>query len=335
MKRILLMIAALLPCFTIYAQNQFENAGFENWNDNIPTSWSTLAVPASIPFLGNTPLCDVSQSNEAVEGNYSVKLTPKRLPQTLVTLIQQFVQIDSLDKVFIPSLLTNATINITTENITDLMELFQNGTDSIDMGDIDYEGLINKMLGLLSDGLDISNSSLRVSEITGKYKFEKKTEGDGFLLAAALVDNSTGVRTLAGGGMYVPEEFTEGFEEFSIPIAYLKDADELIFFAISLSMDFSAEEAGSLYIDDLKVNYTPYSALNDATQNSDITLYPNPTSGSFRINTTQPTHIRIYDALGVLVKDIPNYNSQTTINLENKGVFFVHIGDKVEKICVE
>ena len=82
MKRNLLLLFAFLLCMGVNAQNLLENAGFENWTEGKPDSWT------SANSAGNATL---EQSTDAHAGTYAVlvkgdKKSNKRLGSKEMTL---------------------------------------------------------------------------------------------------------------------------------------------------------------------------------------------------------------------------------------------------------
>ena len=67
-----------------------------------------------------------------------------------------------------------------------------------------------------------------------------------------------------------------------------------------------------------------------------IGIHPNPAKTNFNIDVDGDTHVRIFDIAGRCVKEIDVVDN-ATINIEdlNKGVYFVEVNDKIEKLIVE
>lgn len=68
-------------------------------------------------------------------------------------------------------------------------------------------------------------------------------------------------------------------------------------------------------------------------------IYPNPATSSINIksNITAATEVNVYDMTGRLVKKVVINDSNATINVEdlNKGIYFININGKVEKLVIE
>jgi len=69
------------------------------------------------------------------------------------------------------------------------------------------------------------------------------------------------------------------------------------------------------------------------TSYSDITTYPNPSSGLIyfkgNINTSVPAKIEVRNSLGKLIFSETNFNMNQTIDLSNatRGIYFIHLSD--------
>jgi hypothetical protein len=82
------------------------------------------------------------------------------------------------------------------------------------------------------------------------------------------------------------------------------------------------------------INYS--SSLEDVETEVATAIYPNPTSGKVRINCENNSHIQIVNPLGQVVKEINNYTSNSLIEIEQKGIYFVRVnGEKATKLVVE
>ena len=129
---------------------------------------------------------------------------------------------------------------------------------------------------------------------------------------------------------------TEGFQQFEFPIMYISDlpANEIVFLALVACEEFQTTNFPELYLDDMMINYS--SSLEDVEKTNLISVYPNPTSGKVRINCENNSHIQIVNPLGQVVKEINNYRSNSLIEIEQKGIYFVRVnGEKATKLVVE
>lgn len=317
MKKLFLVLAVSLMCFTAKAQ-QFANPSFENWTANMPQGWSTLG------FMGFN-LCTMEQSTDAHTGDYSVKIAPKMLDATIAAMMQ-------MESVAFPGFLTNGNFNIEV-----LMQLFMGGDTEIT--EEDYMYLLTNMI---TGGEQIEEDNQPTS-VSGYYKFnyqpETETTYDYFEMMALLFGDVEGQRTIVGMGAFYSDDMfakTGEFQQFEMPIYYLTEypANEIVYIAIVGCEETRITNFPELYLDDMMINYS--SSLEDVEKTNLISVYPNPTSGKVRINCENNSHIQIVNPLGQVVKEINNYTSNSLIEIEQKGIYFVRVnGEKTTKLVVK
>ncbi len=313
MRKLFLVLAVSLMCFTAKAQ-QFTNPSFENWAANMPQGWSTLG------FMGFN-LCTMEQSTDAHTGDYSVKIAPKMLDATIAAMMQ-------MEPIAFPGFLTNGNFNIEV-----LMQFMQNAGSEITEEDYMY-----MLTNLITGGLQIEENNQPTS-VSGYYKFNwYNYDYDYFEIMAVLFGTVEGQRTVVGMGLAdgYPGAKTEGFQSFEMPIHYLSEqpANEIVLITIVAGDEFQTTDFPELYLDDMMINYS--SSLEDVEKTNLISVYPNPTSGKVRINCENNSHIQIVNPLGQVVKEINNYTSNSLIEIEQKGIYFVRVnGEKTTKLVVK
>ena len=309
MKKAVLFIGALIMAFSINAQ-QLTNNGFESWTGNIPQGWSTLG------FMGFN-LCDVNKTTDAHSGEFAITVAPAMLPSSLAAMMGM------TESFAIPGVLTNGMIDI---NV--LMEL---------MGDTAaFENMLSEeiLTNILTGGMRLNEQP---SEITGYYKFEQvENSYDMFGVAGLLYATIEGERRLVGMGFFSNEmkNSSSGYQSFSMPLEYIYEipADELIVLALVASEE-TATEFSTLYLDDLNVVYN--SGIEEAIFDNKVAVYPNPTSGDFKLNGADGSKVIISDVLGREVLNIERYDGQS-VTLSQKGVYFLNIkGKQTQKLIVK
>ena len=309
MKKAVLFIGALIMAFSINAQ-QLTNNGFESWTGNIPQGWSTLG------FMGFN-LCDVNKTTDAHSGEFAITVAPAMLPSSLAAMMGM------TESFAIPGVLTNGMIDI---NV--LMEL---------MGDTAaFENMLSEeiLTNILTGGMRLNEQP---SEITGYYKFEQvENSYDMFGVAGLLYATIEGERRLVGMGFFSNEmkNSSSGYQSFSMPFEYIYEipADELIVLALVASEE-TATEFSTLYLDDLNVVYN--SGIEEAIFDNKVAVYPNPTSGDFKLNGADGCKVIISDVLGREVLNIEKYDGQS-VTLSQKGVYFLNIeGKQTQKLIVK
>ena len=309
MKKAVLFIGALIMAFSINAQ-QLTNNGFESWTGNIPQGWSTLG------FMGFN-LCDVNKTTDAHSGEFAITVAPAMLPSSLAAMMGM------TESFAIPGVLTNGMIDI---NV--LMEL---------MGDTAaFENMLSEeiLTNILTGGMRLNEQP---SEITGYYKFEQvENSYDMFGVAGLLYATIEGERRLVGMGFFSNEmkNSSSGYQSFSMPLEYIYEipADELIVLALVASEE-TATEFSTLYLDDLNVVYN--SGIEEAIFDNKVAVYPNPTSGDFKLSGADGCKVIISDVLGREVLNIERYDGQS-VTLSQKGVYFLNIkGKQTQKLIVK
>ena len=75
--------------------------------------------------------------------------------------------------------------------------------------------------------------------------------------------------------------------------------------------------------------------LNDIEQESSIIFYPNPVKDNVSLNAEGT--VVIYNNLGQIVKQVNNVNAKTTISIADlkKGVYYLKVGNKQQKLVKE
>lgn len=128
---------------------------------------------------------------------------------------------------------------------------------------------------------------------------------------------------------------TANYQAFSIPISNMSGipATEIIVLALTAVEDETVNHFTPLLLDDLTLQYA--SGLEELDLISSVSLFPNPTSGEFRIDVPMGSRVAVSDALGRRVMEINSYNGET-LRLDNKGVYFVDIDNRLtKKLIVE
>lgn len=278
MKKAMLFLCALVLGLSINAQ-QFTNSGFETWSGNSPQAWNTLG------FMGFN-LCEVSKTTEAHNGNFAIKIAPAMLPDMLISALGM------TESFAVPGFLTNGTINMEY-----LMEMMGGGMQE---GAFDDPTML---ANLFTGGLQLQGQP---SVIEGFYKFDQ-VEGsyDMFLITAFLLAEVEGQRTIIGGGAFeggMPMKAAGEYQSFSLQLLNPTDipATEMIVLAV-VSAEEAATDFSTLYLDDLNVVYN--SGIEEAMFDNKVAVYPNPTSGDFKLNGAEGCKVRVCDVLGREVLD--------------------------------
>lgn len=321
MKKTILFLLSLfiVSSVTLEAQNNFTNPGFESWSGVLSPSangWNTLG------YMGIN-LCSITKSTQVHSGSYSIGISAKQLPALIASAL-------NTEQIAVPGLLTNADINLSA-----LIELMGNDSFELDLDSLGQS--LNALTNVFTNGLSIN---VMPTQVNGYAKFAPVGDEFAILLAVVVSGTDTNRQVIGAGYASLGNTFSDSsnedshlktidtaFHQFNINILPLglsnAEPSELIFIALMSPTDETATEFGTLYLDDISVDYT--SSLNTIASKEDIALYPNPTTSSFRINTPNNSKITITNALGQTVFQKSNYTCLAPISITEKGVYFVQI----------
>jgi len=310
MKKILFFLIVPFFALSINAQNVFQNPGFENWTGTTPNNWNSLS------FLG-VNLSDITNSSESHSGNSAVSIGAT-----------------SFSGMIVPGFLTNSTIDMVS-----LMTLFTNG---IDLSNFSDPSDFSQFLNFFTDGVQLTQ---KPTSVNGYYSWNPvDTANEMFMLYSIVISNVSGQREVVGGSVYpliIPASSKATYTSFESPITYINEEStptELIFFAITTSLDTAATTFGNLLLDDLSI--TTEAGLNEVPNNSNNSyIYPNPSRGEFKLNVKSQVEVSVYNQLGQVVVHPMTYNPNKTIKIGVKGVYFVRVKDsngyKTQKLIVK
>ena len=217
------------------------------------------------------------------------------------------------------------TLPVTISGMTTAPGLLTNGTlDVMGLAQMDYENI------------DFTQLSSLVNE-----NYEQ------FIFATLVISNASGTREVVGIANYtnVPE-FTGSmkatYASFESEITYLNPTatpTELVFLAITMNADLNATSFGYLLLDDVSI--ATQIGLEKITNDTKtpLVIYPNPTSGEFRLNVKSNVEVSVYNQLGQVVIPPMNYSPNTKVSVKEKGIYFVRIkdakGTKTQKLIVK
>lgn len=313
MKKITIFLL-FIWAFAANAQNDFQNPGFETWTGSTVKNWNTLSI------MG-VALSDVSKSSEAYSGNYAIKIAPKQLPPTIASLV-------GVEKMVVPGLLTNATIDMTAI------------TNALSSGSLDFDN--NTLISVFNNGVPLTKRSTSVNGYISWNPIDPIKEQ--FLLAAYVISNQTGTREVIGMGAYsMLPEAKATYSPFTLSIIYQdeqKTPTELIFISLVTSIDSNANSFGYLLMDDVSITSEEIGLeeISNDTKKLPI-IFPNPTSGEFKINVSSDVEISVYNQLGKVIIPEIKYSPNKTLSIKEKGVYFVRIKDskgvKTQKLIVK
>ena len=171
----------------------------------------------------------------------------------------------------------------------------------------------------------------------------------GFVIADAMPNDATSEYHYAFCKVSAYEEMGEEYAIFvllrdntpicgddfwQLDIAYFEEGVDYYCYGIG----YNAEaELGELTL--VRFNLEDGVIGVDEVATTSFNIFPNPASSTINItsNITDATNVNIYDMTGRCVKNVIINDSNATINVEdlNKGVYFININGKVEKLVIE
>lgn len=170
-----------------------------------------------------------------------------------------------------------------------------------------------------------SLTSCKVSEAT------EITAHSAYLSADLHKGNSEVVRAYLSYGILDSTEITEidiaddGFVE-----ATLENLEANTFYTFNINMEF---DDGVILTSEPHYFETLDNVGIAEIQDSDICIYPNPTSDFIIIGNAEPQHISIYTLDGRLIKTVENTNVVDVRDL-NKGMYLINIDGRTKRIVI-
>lgn len=118
--------------------------------------------------------------------------------------------------------------------------------------------------------------------------------------------------------------FQEGCFPSYLPIGILKDYSEMCSSYLLCEYKdgeqvFANQSFETCYIDEVSVR-------EQIQQQNEISIYPNPTSETVRIEGVRPAEVQVYNAFGQLVKTVRDSNAISVADLSH-GVYLLRITD--------
>ena len=310
MKKILSFLVLSFFALSMNAQNAFVNGGFETWSGSLPTGWKTLSI------LGSN-LSNISKSTESHSGSFAVKIASKKLP----------IPISGVSTA--PGFLTNGDV--------DVMGLAQ--LDLANPGDI-----ISQLPNLITNGTPLTE---KPTTISGYYSWNPNNAvNEQFLLISLVVSNSSGTREVIGTGIFTNSEILgttkATYTQFESEIIYMNPTatpTEFIFLALTMNSDSNATSFGNLLLDDVVMTTTIGLEKITGDTKTPLVIYPNPTTGEFRLNVKSKVEVSVYNQLGQVVVAPMDYTPNSKVSVKDKGIYYVRIKDanstKTQKLIVK
>jgi PKD repeat protein len=160
-------------------------------------------------------------------------------------------------------------------------------------------------------------------------------DGD-FLDSGELVFSANALKIAAAGTITIPSGLT-GQTRMRVSMQYNAAPTSCQLFTFGevedYTVSFSSPPAAP--VADLSQNSKTQPAVTSRAQNISLDLYPNPASNQLNVVVTgasETVNIKVYNALGQIIKDFDVKNSKATINLSNyqKGMYYIGVDDGVQ-----
>lgn len=178
------------------------------------------------------------------------------------------------------------------------------------------------------------NNGYPIHSLTSSRVFEATeiTAHSAYLSADLHKGNSEVTRAYLSYGILDSTEITEidiadnGFVEVT-----LEDLEPNTFYSFNINMEF---DDGVILTSEPHYFETLDNTGISEIQNSNICIYPNPTSDFIHIENIEPQSISIYSLDGKLVKSVENANVIDVRDLA-KGVYLINIEGRTQKIIIK
>lgn len=327
-KNLILTLAAFLMAFSLSAQPNISNPGFEQWNNGIPQDWTTgitgslnytvMGFPIPIPIS----LDFGTQTIDAHSGNYALKVNASSL--SLAQLANTGVTIPG-----IVQLGTAGAFSIDWETIQNLITM-----DTSSASEIDWSQLLT-LLNCVSHGVPFPKVPTAINAWI-KYQPAAGTTDTMMVIAAAynegeLLGMFDGTVFPAGYAFYTNAQRYDEYTQIHIDMNYLDenmDCDSLAIIFLSSSFTH-AQESTSLYVDDITFEFNYESAVKDVHK-AEFVVYPNPSSDYINIQPIDDSEeyaVDIVDQNGRTIQSMTSLSGITRVGVSElaSGIYFAKV----------
>ena len=170
-------------------------------------------------------------------------------------------------------------------------------------------------------------------KLNGFYKYSP-VAGDSAIFLVVLYQ---GVDTMATGS-FIATSAANSYIPFSITLNYSATitGNPDVMNIVLLASAYNPHAGSVLKVDDIVFDYTPLNVQTEENQNSQISIFPNPSNGLINIDLssyTSSSQINIFNALGELVYKSENCFTKKEIDLSKlaNGVYSVEVFNKNQK----
>lgn len=305
--RLFILTGAVISLISsLNAQSQFDNPGFEEWEEigfgpNIlePVNWSTIKSTDDEQLNVNMPIV-WGKSDDAHSGNYSLYLVTK-----------------SVFSIPVPGTITNGRIHAT--------PIADSGYTYSDLENSNWHTQITSKPDSLVGWY-------KTNPVPGDYGKIKVVVHKEFVRVSEYRD-TTGF--IGSGALFLSPDPVDEWTRFSVPIHYYKnETPKFILLTVSSSKGTSALIGSELWIDDLELIYDPASGIGEENAaNLDVYAADNKLNIFVAGEKNENYLLRVYDIEGRLQMEHTgrlNEKKSYRYNLRS-GIYIVSVsyGNKV------
>ncbi|HEY4798189.1 MAG TPA: T9SS type A sorting domain-containing protein [Bacteroidia bacterium] len=306
MKKNLLLLSVLVALiYPATSHSQLINQGFETWTNDlaVPSAMNPNSGNATTGWIdynffnyslvGSSPI-SVFRCDTAHSGNYSARI------ETVI---------------YTP----------TSYNIYKAWGIPFIGHNYLDTLGILFDGNLNETTTTYKPGIPCTQ---KLSSFSFYYKYAPQS-GDTAECRVLLVKQ----RNAVGGGLVKITSATSSWTQATIPFVYVDTVqpDTLYILFSSSSLDRKPKAGSIFWIDDASV--TILSDVNNIQMMNEMNIYPNPTSGIFKLqmNSGQTQvadyQLSVFNMLGENIYSTKMNSDKTEIDLskEPQGIYSVQI----------
>ena len=293
----LLFIAILFHGGIFLAQQQLENASFENWQNlggptEEPTEWSSIKTSDAGSFINNAAPQVCERSTDAHTGTYSVKLTNKSVFSVIAT-----------------GMITNGRAH----------------------GDTDPEN--GYVFTEVNDSQWNTPFTSRPDSIVGWFKYapasgdKAKVEAILHTGSASNPENGT-AGNFVGRARFITSSTVGSWTRFSTPFSYFNSNTPSHVLLVLTSGDSTIAKNGSIaYYDDIEMIYNPVSV--EEINPLSVIAFQKENSICVQIPSTNSKSIvvKVYDLQGRVINTESKLNIGTNLieKPKNNGIYLVNV----------
>jgi len=309
-----------------------QNVTFTDQSSNSPTSWSWT-------FSGGTPVAPSTTSSQnpvviyPTVGTYNVSLTATNSAGSNTITKTGFITVTNSSTTYCVSKGSNTSKEWIQSVTVGSNPTIVSGNNN---GYKDYTGTILTLLSGSSTTITLSPGfPVKSRAEYWRVWIDYNMNGD-FLDANELVFSADAQKIAATKTITVPSGLT-GQTRMRVSMQYNTAPTSCQLFTYGEVEDYTVSFTSppAAPVATLSESSKTATASVSRAQNISLDLYPNPASNLLNVVVTgasENVNIKVYNALGQIIKDFDVKNSKATINLSNyqKGMYYIGVDDGVQ-----